>query len=176
MANMLQSSQTQATNAPSFYTDDLSGLATAGQTAQQQAQYAGAQPLQTQAFQKVCQNFGAQQPTFQAGQNLLGQAAGQNITGAVSPYLQAATGAGTSPLSAMQPYAQQALSTSGYCAAVPLVGQGAGLSGLTAASPFLGRAAGAGGACASANYVNQATQLSTMPVRGSGLPAKRRGH
>lgn len=160
MANMLQSSQTQATQAPSFYTDYLSGLASAGQTAQQQAQFAGAQPLQTKAFETVAQNFGAQQPTFQSGQNMLGQAAGQNITGAVTPYLQAATGAGTSPLSAMQPYARQATAFSSYCAAVPLVGQGSGLSGLSAASPFLGRAAGAGGACASAGYVNQATQLS----------------
>lgn len=157
MANMLQSSQTQATQAPSFYTDYLSGLASAGQTAQQQAQFAGAQPLQTQAFQKVCQNFGAQQPTFQAGQQMLGQAAGQNITGAAAPFL--AAGTSTSPLTAMQPYARQAMCFSGYCAAVPLVGQGSGLSGLTAASPFLGRAAGAGGACASAGYVNQATRL-----------------
>ena len=160
MANMLQSSQTQATQAPSFYTDYLSGLASAGQAAQQQAQFAGAQPLQTKAFETVGQNLGAQQPTFQAGQQMLGKAAGQNITGAVTPYLQAATGAGTSPLSAMQPYAQEAMCTSGYCAAIPLVGQGAGLSGLSAASPFLGRAAGSGGACASAGYINKATNLS----------------
>ena len=160
MANMLQSAQTQATQAPSFYTDYLSGLATAGQQAQQGAQFAGAQPLQTKAFETVGQNFGAQQPTFQAGQTMLGQAAGQNITGAVTPYLQAATGAGTSPLSAMQPYAREAMCTSGYCAAIPLVGQGAGLSGLSAASPFLGRAAGSGGACASAGYINKATTLS----------------
>lgn len=138
MANMLQSSQTQATQAPSFYTDYLSGLASAGQTAQQQAQFAGAQPLQTQAFQKVCQNFGAQQPTFQSGQQMLGQAAGQNITGAAAPFL--AAGTSTSPLTAMQPYAQQATCTSGYCAAVPLVGQAAGLSGLAAASPLINRA------------------------------------
>lgn len=167
MSNMLQSSQTQATQAPGFYTDYLSGLASAGQTAQQQAQFAGAQPLQTKAFEMVGQNLGAQQPTFQAGQNLLGQAAGQNITGAVTPYLQAATGAGTSPLSAMQPYAREAMCTSGYCAAVPLVGQGAGLSGLAAASPFLGRAAGSGGACASAGYINKATNLSA-PCAATG--------
>lgn len=158
MANLLQSTKTEATQAPSFYTDYLSDIASAGKTAQQQAQFVGAQPLQTKAFEKVCQNFGTYQPYFQTGQGYMGQAAGQNITGATTPYLQAATSA--SPLTAMQPYAREAMETSGYCAAVPLVGQGAGLSGLTAASPFLGRAAGAGGACASAGYVNQATQLS----------------
>lgn len=158
MANMLQSAQTQATQAPDYYNTYLSGLATAGQQAQKAAEYVGAQPLQTKAFEQACQRFGAQQPAFQTGQAFVGQAAGQDITGAASPYLRAATG--SSPLAAMQPYAQEAMCYSGYCAAIPLVGQGAGLSGLTAASPFLGRAAGAGGACASSRYVNMATGLS----------------
>ena len=50
MANLLQSSQTKSTCAPSYYTDYLKNIATAGQEAQQQAQYVGAQPLQQQAF------------------------------------------------------------------------------------------------------------------------------
>lgn len=101
MANMLQSSQTQATQAPSFYTDYLSGLATAGQAAQQGAQYVGAQPLQTKAFETATQNAGAQQPAFRTGQQFVGQAAGQDITGAATPYLQAGTTA--SPLCAARP-------------------------------------------------------------------------
>lgn len=157
MANLLQSTKTEATQAPGFYTDYLSGLATKGQEAQQAAQFVGAQPLQTKAFEQVCQRFGAQAPAFQTGQQYIGQSAGQNITGAAAPFLTAGTS--TSPLTAMQPYAREAMETSGYCASVPLVGQGAGLSGLTSASPFLGRAAGAGGACASASYINRATGL-----------------
>jgi len=56
MANLLQSSQTQATQAPSYYTDYLSNIATQG--AKQidpttGAQYIGAQPLQTTAFTNV---------------------------------------------------------------------------------------------------------------------------
>ena len=157
MANMLQSSQTQATQAPGFYTDYLSNLATRGQQAAGQAQYVGAQPLQTQAFCAVATNFGAAQPAFQTGQGYVGQAAGQNVTGAAAPYLQAGTS--VSPLSAMTPYAQNAMCTTAYEAGMPLVAQGSGLSGLTAASPFLGRASGICGACVSGQYVNQATQL-----------------
>lgn len=139
MANLLQSAQTQATQAPSFYTDYLSGLATSGQQAQKAAEYVGAQPLQTKAFEQACQRFGAQAPAFQTGQQFVGRAAGQDITGAASPYLQAGTTA--SPLEAMAPYAQQAMCTGGYCAAAPLVGRAAGLSGLAAASPFITAAA-----------------------------------
>jgi len=101
MANLLQSSQNQATTAPGFYTDYLSNIASKGAEAQSQAQYVGAQPLQTKAFETAEQNLAAQQPTFEQGKTLLGQAANQNITGATAPYLQAATSA--SPLSAAQP-------------------------------------------------------------------------
>lgn len=157
MANLLQSSQTQATQAPSFYTNYLSNLATQGQQAAGQAQYVGAQPLQTQAFCAVATNFGAAQPAFQTGQRYVGQAAGQDVTGAASNYL--ASGTGSNPLNALTPYATSAMCTTGYEAGIPLVAQGSGLSGLTAASPFLGRAAGVCGACVSGQYVNQATQL-----------------
>ena len=139
MTNLLQSSQTQATSAPQFYSDYLSNLASAGQTAQQQAQYVGAQPLQQQAFSQIGQTAGAFQPAISQGEQLVGQAAGQDITGAAQPYLQAGTA--VNPITAMQPYAQQATGFTGYEASLPLVGQGAGTSGLSAASPFLGRAA-----------------------------------
>jgi hypothetical protein len=157
MANLLQSSQNKQTTAPGYYTDYLSNLANQGKTAADQADFVGAQPLQTKAFEQVCQNFGAQQAGVTTGKNLVGQAAQQNITGAAAPYLQAGTS--TSPLSAMAPFAKSAMCTTGYEAGQPLVGQGAGMSGLGAASPFLGRAAGTCGACVSGQYVNQATKL-----------------
>jgi hypothetical protein len=101
MANMLQSSQNQATVAPQYYTDYLSGLAQKGTAAADAAQFAGAQPLQTEAFQQAKQNFGLSQPAFQTGQGYVGQAAGQDVTGAAAPYLQAGTSA--SPLCAAKP-------------------------------------------------------------------------
>ena len=157
MANMLQSSQNKETTAPSYYTDYLSNLATAGKTAACGAEYVGAQPLQTKAFEKACQNFGAQMPAIATGQRYVGQAAGQNVTGAAAPFLQAGTG--SSPLSAMEPYAKTAMCTTGYEAGQPLVGQGAAMSGLSSANPYLGSAAGTCGACVSGQYVNQATKL-----------------
>lgn len=101
MANLLQSQQVKTTCAPSFYTDYLSNLARSGQQAQQAAQYVGAQPLQQKAFEQACQGFGAYKPAFTTGQEYVGQAAGQNITGAAAPYLQAGTTA--SPLCAARP-------------------------------------------------------------------------
>jgi hypothetical protein len=110
MANMLQSSQTQATQAPSFYTNYLSNIASqAGNFLPGQPcapQYVGAQPLQTKAFQSACQSSGTYQPFVQQGTGFIGQAAGQDITGAAQPFLQAGTTA--SPLSAAQPLINQA--------------------------------------------------------------------
>jgi hypothetical protein len=122
MANLLQSSQTQATTAPNFYTDYLSNLATQGQQAAQQAQYVGAQPLQEQAFQMASQNAGVFQPAITQGQQYAGQAARTNILGA------------------MDPYAAAALSTSGVQLAQPYLQTGATMGGLSAANPYLQQA------------------------------------
>lgn len=102
MANMLQSAQVKSTCAPSYYTDYLSKLATAGQQAQEGAQYVGAQPLQEQAFQTAAKSAGGYQPYFQTGAGLACEAAQQDISGAAQPYLQAAAGRGG--LSAANPY------------------------------------------------------------------------
>jgi hypothetical protein len=113
MANLLQSSQTQATTAPDFYTNYLSNLASAGQTAQQNAQFAGAQPLQQQAFQDVTGAASAFQPTLDQAGNVLTQAASStNPLAAATPYLLA--GAGSPAALAQQymsPYIQSAAQT-----------------------------------------------------------------
>jgi len=100
MANLLQSSQTKATTTPQFYSDYLSNLATAGKAAADAAQYAGEQPLQTEAFSQVCQNFGKYAPDITTAAGYVGCAAKADITGAVSDYLSDATG--SSPLTAAQ--------------------------------------------------------------------------
>lgn len=102
MANMLQSAQVKSTCAPQYYTDYLSKLATAGQQAQQNAQYVGAQPLQEQAFETMGQSAGQYQPFFQTGAERACEAAQQDISGAAAPYLQAAATRGG--LSAAAPY------------------------------------------------------------------------
>ena len=95
MANLLESSQQQATVAPDFYNNYLSNLAGAGTTAATNAQYVGAQPLQEKAFQDVGNLPATYQPTLQAAGSTLGAAG--NVTsplGAATPYLQTA---GTDP-------------------------------------------------------------------------------
>ena len=111
MTSLLQSTQTQATSAPGFYTDYLSNLASQGQQAAQQAQYAGAQPLQQQAFQQVGEAATSYKPTLgQAGDVLTQAAQAQSPLGAANPYL--VTAATNNPAlmaeSYMSPYARMA--------------------------------------------------------------------
>lgn len=161
MANMLQSSQTQATTAPSYYTDYLSNLASKGQAAAGQAQFVGAQPLQTKAFCEAATNFGAQQPTYQAGQGYVGQAAGQDVTGAALPYLQKGTSA--SPL----------------CAAKPMICQSANLNlGNLACqymSPYIQSAVQNMSDIAQRNIRNNLSPAATAAAVGSGQFGSQRG-
>jgi hypothetical protein len=90
MANLLQSSQTQETKAPDFYTNYLSGIATKGAAQIDPttgAQYVGAQPLQTTAFTNVEDAAANYQDTLAS--------AGTTLGSAVSA---------TSPLSSAQSY------------------------------------------------------------------------
>lgn len=111
MANLLQSSQNKTTCVPSFYTNYLTNLATKGTQAACGAQYVGAQPLQTQAFQTATENAGAAQPAFQQGMGYLGCAANKNISGAAAPYLSEALGTNTGQLAQcyMSPYISNAI-------------------------------------------------------------------
>jgi len=106
MANLLQSSQTQATQAPSFYTDYLSNLATAGKDAATGAQYIGAQPLQQQAFENVGEAASAYKPTLTAAGETLNRSANMaSPLSAATPYLQEASGdVGAAASGLMSPY------------------------------------------------------------------------
>ena len=161
MANLLQSSQNKETTAPSYYTDYLSTLANQGRAAAGQASYVGAQPLQTKAFESVCQNFGAQQPSIQIGKNLVGQAAGQDVTGAAAPFLQAGTTA--SPL----------------CAARPLICQTANLNLSCVASqymsPYIQTAVQGMSDIAQRNIRNNLSPAATAAAVGSGQFGSQRG-
>lgn len=161
MANMLQSSQNKETTAPSYYTDYLSNLATAGKAAACGAQYVGAQPLQTKAFEAVNQNFGAQQPGITAGQNLVGQAAGQDVTGAAAPYLQAGTTA--SPLSAAQPLICQSANLNIACLASQYM------------SPYIQTAVQGLSDVAHRNIRNNLSPAATAAAVGSGQFGSQRG-
>jgi hypothetical protein len=146
MSNLLQSSQSQTTCAPSYYTNYLQNLICKGQQAQAGAQYVGAQPLQQQAFQSAAQNQGAYSPIFQQAQSTLGCAANQNITGA---------GAG---------YIQQAASKGGLCAASPYLQQGAGVNVQGAGSPYIQQAAGMNPAQMAQQYMSPYLQTAVQNV------------
>jgi hypothetical protein len=115
MANLLQSSQTQATQAPAYYTDYLSNLATQGASAAgvgagaaplPAATYADATQLQKDAFKDVATAGSGYEDTLSSAGTTLGSAVSAN-----SP-LSAATGyltaAGANPATAaagyMSPY------------------------------------------------------------------------
>jgi len=87
MADLLKSSAITQTQAPSYYNNYLTDLATKGQTAAQNAQFVGAQPLQQLAFDKVQQTQGTYKPVMQTAQSYLGQATETNPLSAAQPYL-----------------------------------------------------------------------------------------
>ena len=101
MANLLQSSQCVTATTPGYYTDYLTNLAVKGNEAQKAASFVCAQPLQTEAFCKAGQIYGTQQPAINTALGEVGSAAGTNISGAATPYINASVNA--SPLCAARP-------------------------------------------------------------------------
>jgi hypothetical protein len=161
MANLLTSTQCKVTTAPQYYTNYLSNLANAGQTAQQNAQFVCAQPLQTKAFAQACQNYGAFQPGVTAGQNLVGQAANQNVTGAAAPYLQAGTSA--SPLCAARPMICSAANLNLGCVATQYM------------SPYLKTAVQNLSDVGHRNIMQNLSPMATAAAVGSGQYGSQRG-
>jgi hypothetical protein len=111
MANLLQSSQTQATQAPDYYTNYLSTLATQGANAAgvgtgavplTPATYADATQLQKGAFQDVTKAASAYEPTLQAAGNVLLSA--RDATSPLSAAGDYLTAAGGSPAESASEY------------------------------------------------------------------------
>lgn len=75
----ITTTQQQQTQAPTWYTDYLSGLANTGNAAAGAAQYVGATPLQQQAFGQVGSNVGNYQPTLNAATNLAATAGASDV-------------------------------------------------------------------------------------------------
>jgi hypothetical protein len=88
MADLLQSSATTATQAPSYYNTYLSNLATNSQTAADAAKFAGEQALQKKAFTGVEANVGNYLPALTTAQGTLGQATATSPLSAANPYFQ----------------------------------------------------------------------------------------
>ena len=82
----ITTTQQQATATPQFYLDYLNQIAKQGGTAAQSAQYAGAQPLQEQAFSQVGQNVGNYQPTLQNAVNLASSVGNTSLADAIGNY------------------------------------------------------------------------------------------
>lgn len=148
MANLLQSSQTQATVAPDYYTNYLSNIATKGTAAIDPttgAQYIGAQPLQEQAFSNVSDAASAFKPTLTSAGNTLTSAAGS-----------------ASPLSSAQPYFQNASGDVGAAA-----------SGLM--SPYMSNVVNAIGDTGQRNIMQNLAPQATAGAVGSGQFGSKRG-
>jgi hypothetical protein len=81
----ITTSQSQATAAPSFYTDYLNQLATQGTNAVGSAGYVGPTDLQKAAFNQVGSNVGNYMPTLNAATGLA-QTAGGDISGSIDNF------------------------------------------------------------------------------------------
>ena len=171
MANLLQSSQTQATTAPQYFTNYLTGLAQAGASqagvnAQGQydpttgAQYVGAQPLQQQAFQMAGQNVGQFQAPITQAEQLATQAGNTSVTGAAQPYLAGASQSGG--LQAAVPYLNQATQSPAELAQQYM-------------NPFINTAVQSMSDVAQRNIRNNLTPQATAAAVGSGQFGSQRG-
>lgn len=83
----ITTTQAQTTTAPSWYTDYLTNLANTSTSAGQNAQYVGAQPLQTQAFNQTAQNVGNYQPNLNSATDLTMGAATTTAPSVVGQYM-----------------------------------------------------------------------------------------
>ena len=145
MANLLQSSQTQASTAPDYYNNYLSNLANAGTSAANTAQFVGAQPLQQQAFQDVSGAASAYQPTLEQAGNTLNTATNT-----------------TSPLSSATPYLTSALSNPAQAASSYM-------------SPYITSVVNALGDTGQRNIMQNLAPQATAGAVGSGQFGSKRG-
>ena len=101
----ITTSQTQTTQAPSWYTDYLTNLSNTGTSAGANAQYVGAQPLQNQAFNLAASNVGNYQPNLNAANFNLSQVENMSALGSANNMLNesanmSAAGAGQQGINA----------------------------------------------------------------------------
>lgn len=172
----VNTTQTQTTTAPDWYTNYLSGLAKSGTQGANNAQFVGAQPLQQQAFSLAQGNVGNYQPTLDMATGYLGQvgnynaatagsgafnaAMSQDSVGAASPYLQ--QGANTQILGAAQPYLNNA--------ANPTYNQMNEYM-----SPYIGSVVNAIGQLGENNILQNVAPQTTAGVVGAGQFGSQRG-
>ena len=145
MSNLLESSQNTATEAPSYYNNYMSNLATKGQEAGAGAQYIGATDLQNKAFSGVEGAATAYQPTLNAAGNTL----------------NAATDV-TSPLAAANPYLAQATSDPSKAAAQYM-------------TPYMRSVIDAVGDAGQRNIQQNLSPLATAGAVGAGQFGSKRG-
>lgn len=86
----ITTTQTQTTQAPAWYNDYLSGLASRVTDAGANAQFVGPTAMQNQAWDLAGQNVGNYQPTLNQATGAVGQATGMSPLGAAQPYLTSA--------------------------------------------------------------------------------------
>jgi len=83
----ITTTQGQTTTAPSWYTDYLNNLAQQGTTGAQGATYAGATPLQQQAFNAAGANVGNYQPALTSATNLANTVGNTNVAENVNQFM-----------------------------------------------------------------------------------------
>jgi hypothetical protein len=155
---LVTSGQTTQTTAPSFYLDYLNNLAQKGTGAN--PQFAGASPLQTQAFDLASGTPGAWKPAMNMGMGYLGQVGNYDPT-------QAASGALNSALSkdamgAANPYLNSA--------AIPTYNTVGNYM-----SPYIGNVVNSIGTLGEQNILQNVAPQATAGVVGAGQFGSQRG-
>ena len=175
MANLLQSSQTSATQAPGFYTDYLSNIATQG--AKQidpttGAQYIGSQPLQETAFTNVEDAAANYQDTLTDAGTTLGSAVSSSspLTAATSYMTAAGTNPATAATNYMNPY------TTGVVNQIGNLGQRNIMQNLAPQATAGAVGAGQFGSKRGAEVLGQTVQNANRDILGQQATAMEKGY
>ena len=168
--------QSQATAAPSWYTDYLQNIANVGAQAAGNAQFAGTTPMQQKSYDVADYNVGNYKPTLDMGLGYLGQVGNYNVVEAGKPALNMALS--QNAVNAASPYLQQGANTQVLGAAQPLISAAANPTYNTVdkyMSPYVNDVVGQIGNLAQQNIMQNVAPQTNAGIVGSGQFGSQRG-
>jgi len=168
--------QSQATAAPSWYTDYLQSIAGAGAQAAGTAKFAPVTPMQQKSYDVADYNVGNYKPTLDMGLGYLGQVGNYNVVESGRPALNMALS--QNAVAAASPYLQQGANTDVLGAAQPYLSAAANPTYNTVnsyMSPYVNDVVGQIGNLAQQNIMQNVAPQTNAGIVGSGQFGSQRG-
>ena len=168
--------QSQATAAPSWYTDYLQNIANVGAQAAGNAKFVAPTPMQQQSYSMAQGNVGNYKPVLDMATDYLGQVGNYNVVEAGKPALNMALS--QNAVNAASPYLQQGANRQVLGAAQPLLSAAANPTYNTVdryMSPYINDVVGQIGNLAQQNIMQNVAPQTNAGIVGSGQFGSQRG-